>query len=230
MLINNDLPDLVLKRPIIIEITGIPGTCKHLISDAVSKRLGFPYMRFPNFDPFSYTGKALLAALNEYPDRFPEWWALLSAANFYEQGPLINKLSPKIINNYKTGYRAWMHSAGFDAKHLVKSLPEPNLVYSIVGETFLTPGDLEQHHLPLTCSNLVKYFNNPRGQNWKKIDNLDKKFKAKGLTARLNKIVDYICNDIVNKYNVPKTYNYEIQTRIISSKVAERNKKGYFPV
>lgn len=224
-LINDDLPTPPARGPVIIEITGLPGTCKRLIGQTIAKRFGIEYRNFPDFSPMSLTGRVLIQAIGNEPDRFPNWWALISAANLYEHQYWLSQPGPKIVTNYKSGFKAWMTSCkAANVKELVSSLPEPNLTFGLIGKTYTYPNDLESNHSAVTLTRLNNYFTNNLNLNIVTLNTKDKEFKAKGINNRLNLVADHITQYLHEKYKWPVVSKKQIEFKYINGKVAEHDK------
>ena len=92
------------KENPIIEIMGPIDIGKTLIAQLVARRLNATLFAFPILDPYSMTGRGLLAALSQTPrglESNPYWWSHIYAANMYEQKEKIKealeKHQPKIV-------------------------------------------------------------------------------------------------------------------------------------
>lgn len=219
-LINDDLPKIPKSESTIIELTGLPGTCKKTLIDVLSKRFNGKVISLPNFSVTSLTGRALLEAIDKQPDRFPDWWAALSAANMYEQANILKAPGLKFVLNYKNGFKAWMYAAGVvNPERYIRSLPEPNITYAIIGNQYSYPSDLATDHLPTTLMRLQNWFELNRNPGVKVLNSKAKRFKAKGINNRLNLLIDHMTQDIVNAYKLPIESNHKVDFKTMNGRV-----------
>lgn len=210
----------------IIEIFGLPHTGKKLISRTVAHNLGFNYLYLPDFRQDSYTGKVLYKYLGDpMLDNNKAWWSLISAANFYENWHLIE--GPIVVCNYKTAFKALFKKDRIlqsipEAKKLIELLPEPDLVFCLLGDEFISPNSLPA--LPPVsnysyCANLHR-LKDSRIVNV--YNNGELKSKKRDSTTFTN-VATFIEDYIIDKYNVIRLFDTSVPVDIINTKCTKRN-------
>lgn len=123
----------------IIEISGAIDLGKTPIAQLIAKRIAATYISFPLLDPYSPTGRILLASLNNDPKKLeknPNWWAHLYAANLYESKDKIAEAQargPVVITNYTHAFKIWFNAFGLNVQSYVNTLPATAVEYILTG-------------------------------------------------------------------------------------------------
>lgn len=209
----------------VIEILGLPHCGKKLISKTVAHNLGFDYLYLPDFRQDSYTGRVLYKYLGDpMLDRNKAWWALLSAANFHENWHKIK--GPIIVCNYKTAFKALFQRDPIlqsipEAKKLIELLPEPDLIFCLLGDEFINSNTLPSPP-PITnfsfCSRLEKLKDSRIVQVY---NNGDLKSKRRDSTTFTN-VATFIEDYIIDKYKVMRLDDIKVPVDIINTKCTKR--------
>lgn len=215
----------------LIEITGYPDTGKRLIADLVAKKLKGVALNFPVFDVTSFTGRALIVAIRRQPEKLienPHWWAHLYAANLYEKIKEIDQYRadlPLIVTNYVTAFKIWARAAigkpDLNLKSFTLDLPEPNLVYSVLGDPWETPGNVPFN---LSTELLLHIRAGMRTVGDKRVKIAVSKDELKYRHTQINDVASLIANDVSKKYSLPINDSYEFTKEMLPLKGRKQNK------
>lgn len=123
----------------LIEIMGPIDVGKTVVAQLVARRLQATLLTFPILDPYTMTGRALLASLTNSPkglESNSQWWFHIYAANLYEQQQKIKtalESGPVVVTNYIFAYRIWAKAMGLDISSFTVGLPDPDIAYLLSG-------------------------------------------------------------------------------------------------
>lgn len=135
----HDLKEKSPKPYPLIEIMGSLDIGKTTVARLVARRLEATYVAFPVLDPYTLTGRALLASLTKTPKGLESnglWWAHIYAANLIEQQDRITealKTGPVVVVNYLWAFRIWMGILGIRVNEFTFTLPSPDIGYVLFG-------------------------------------------------------------------------------------------------
>lgn len=199
------------KEPFpIIEMMGPIDIGKTNVSMLVAKRLKGNFLSLPVLDPYTSTGRALLAALSNSPralEKKPEWWAHIYIANVYEQADRIESLrmiGPVVINNYLLSYRSWMRATGMNMavwlKGFTVNLTEPLAAYSVVGHDPLPTSGPKFDFSPEFILSIKRSMNLMADKRVTKVDMGEINYKAIHVTVNNTAIA--ITNDLRDRYKL----------------------------
>ena len=137
----------------LIELIGTIDSGKKAVAQLLSRMLGGIHIEFPNLDLDSDVGRSLFSKLLNSPDWLeenPYWWVHMQCCGLLERREELElhlKSRPVVVTNYVTSTRIWAKASAeiTSLAGWTPSLPQPDEVFSIVGEPWSNPGNIPNH-------------------------------------------------------------------------------------
>jgi hypothetical protein len=135
----------------LIELCGDLDCGKTVVGEAIARKLGTQFYKFPVLDATkSLTGLALLTLLGQNPQALennPWWWAHMYIANMHENQYKILDMQahgPVIVSNWRTAARTYLGATvqcTGGERALYRGLAVPDLVITLLGQPWDVPGN-----------------------------------------------------------------------------------------